>query len=114
MNASEGPIPQQQLFDATLLSATRLPIVVVLALYEEADFTFLKNELGMSDGNLGANLRKLEDEGFISCQKSFVGRKPRSLYALSAKGRTLLGQFIAMMKKVEQNMVQNRADRYQE
>ena len=87
--------------DGTLLSPTRMAIIVLLAMYEEADFTFLKNELGMSDGNLGANMRKLEDENYITSRKMFVGRKPKTSYRINAYGLEKLKNFIESMKKVE-------------
>jgi DNA-binding PadR family transcriptional regulator len=87
--------------DAILLSPARLPIITLLAMYDEADFTFLKSELSMSDGNLGANLRKLEDEGFLDCKKTFIGRKPKTIYAINSKGLSKLRDFIKSMKDVE-------------
>ena len=87
--------------DAILLSPARLPIITLLAMYEDVDFNFLKAELSMSDGNLGANLRKLEDEGFLECRKTFVGRKPKTIYAISSKGLKKLNYFIQSMKDVE-------------
>jgi DNA-binding HxlR family transcriptional regulator len=105
MSSTEESATVGELFDATLLSPARLPIIVVLALNREADFTFLKKELGMSDGNLGANLRKLEEAGLMECKKVFVSRKPRSLYCLTTQGRGMLLHFITMMKKVEQSML---------
>ena len=90
--------------DAILLSPARLPIITLLAMYDEVDFTFLKAELSMSDGNLGANLRKLEDEGFLECKKTFVGRKPKTIYAISSKGLKKLKYFIQSMKDVESHL----------
>ena len=93
--------------DAILLSPARLPIITLLAIYDEVDFTFLKNELSMSDGNLGANLRKLEDEGFLEYKKTFVGRKPKTLYTISSKGLNGLKNFIQSMKDIEHQLKSN-------
>ena len=90
--------------DAILLSPARLPIITLLAMYDEVDFNFLKAELSMSDGNLGANLRKLEDEGFLVCKKTFVGRKPKTLYTISTKGIHRLKNFILSMKSIEERI----------
>jgi DNA-binding PadR family transcriptional regulator len=87
--------------DQILLSPARLPIVAMLAMYDEVDFTFLKGELSMSDGNLGANLRKLEDEGFLKCKKTFVGRKPKTSYTISSKGLKCLKDLVKSMKNME-------------
>ncbi len=84
-----------------MMSPVRFPIIVLLAMYEEADFTFIKKELKMSDGNLGANLKKLESQKMISMKKMFVGAKPKSLYKITKEGKTQLHTFIETIKKVE-------------
>lgn len=84
-----------------MMSPVRFPIVVLLAMYEEADFTFIKKELKMSDGNLGANLKKLETQGLISSKKLFVGAKPKTLYKITAEGKSQIQSFIDTIKKVE-------------
>lgn len=95
----------ENLFDAPggnlLMSPIRFPIMVLLALYEEADFTFIKKELNMSDGNLGANLKKLEAEGFLTSKKMFVGAKPKTTYRISKTGREELQTFIDSVKKID-------------
>jgi len=54
---------------------------------EEVDFTYLRGLLEVSDGNLGAHLRKLEDAGYISVNKTFVQRKPCTYVAATPAGR---------------------------
>ena len=60
-------------------SKVRLGIMAVLMVNEEADFNFLKEQLALTDGNLASHTRALEELGYIVCNKSFVGRKPRTL-----------------------------------
>lgn len=91
-------------FDCLLLSPARLPIIVLLAMYDEADFTFLKTELKMSDGNLGANLTRLEDEGFLISKKMFIGRKPKSVYKITDKGLEKLRGFIKSMETIGKSL----------
>lgn len=86
--------------DNILMSPSRMPIVVLLAMYEEADFTFIKGELAMSDGNLGANLKKLEDEHYITSRKIFVSRKPKSIYRITPEGLRRLKGYIETMKGI--------------
>ena len=100
----EDKIIKNTVTDPTLLSPARLPIVAMLAMYDEVDFTFLRGELSMSDGNLGANLRKLEDEGFLECKKTFIGRKPKTSYTISSKGLKCLKDFINSMKNIETHL----------
>ena len=54
------------------------------------DFTTLKETLGATDGALGMHLQKLEEVGYIKCDKAFVGRKPKSTYGITAAGRRAL------------------------
>jgi DNA-binding MarR family transcriptional regulator len=53
---------------------------------EEVDFTYLRDLLEVTDGNLGAHLRKLEEAGYIVVNKTFVQRKPRTYVAATAAG----------------------------
>ena len=65
----------------------RLGICVLLARSDQLSFSRLKEVLEETDGNLGAQLRKLEDEGFVTVRKEFRNRRPVSWYALTAQGR---------------------------
>ncbi len=65
----------------------RLGICVLLARHTALSFSRLKELLEETDGSLGAQLRKLEDENFISVKKEFKNRKPVSWYTLTAEGR---------------------------
>ncbi len=66
---------------------TRLGICVLLARHTALSFSRLKELLEETDGSLGAQLRKLEDEGFISVKKEFRNRKPVSWYSLTETGQ---------------------------
>lgn len=65
----------------------RLGICVLLSRHSALSFSRLKELLGETDGSLGAQLRKLEDEGFISARKEFRDRKPVTWYTLTPAGR---------------------------
>lgn len=65
----------------------RLAICVLLSRHDALTFTRLKQALGETDGNLGANMRRLEDAGFVSVEKTFRGRRPVTWYSLTAQGR---------------------------
>jgi len=85
-------------FDPVLLSRARLGIVTVLMTRRSATFPDLKDLLGLTQGNLGVHLRKLEDAGYVSVKKEFVQRKPRTTAKLTAKGRRA---FLAHVRKLE-------------
>jgi DNA-binding HxlR family transcriptional regulator len=78
----------------------RLGIMSALAVNEMLTFNDLKSLFGVTDGNLSAHARKLEDAGFISCRKSFAGRRPRSEYRLTAAGRRALERYLEHMEAV--------------
>ena len=74
--------------------------LVTLAADEEMDFTTLRKLLDVTDGNLGAHLRKLEEAGYIAVNKTFVERKPRTYVAVSPAGRTIFDQHVAALKEI--------------
>ena len=76
--------------DPIIHQTTRLRLMAVLVHLEKGDwidFVTLKSSLGLTDGNLGAQLHKLEDVGYVKTKKSFVSRKPRTQAQATAKGR---------------------------
>jgi len=81
----------------------RLRIVSALAALEEdarVDFTYVKNLLKLSDGNLGAHLLKLEEAGYLVQEKTFVDRKPRTYLHLTVEGRVAFKQHVAALKEI--------------
>lgn len=84
--------------DRLLEHRARLTISVLLARYDRLSFSRLKELTGETDGNLGANLRKLEDEGYLTCSKEFVDRRPVSWYALTDRGRDALRSHVASLE----------------
>lgn len=68
-------------------SRVRLGIMSALAVNERLDFNSLKEYLGVTDGNLASHLKALENEGYISVEKVFVGRKPNTSYLLTEPGK---------------------------
>ncbi len=84
--------------DRLLEHRVRLAVAVLLSRYDTLSFSRLKELTGETDGNLGANLRRLEDAGYISVRKEFEKRKPVSWYALQAEGRRALTAHIRAME----------------
>lgn len=84
--------------DAVIHERVRLAIVSALAVNEKLSFNELKDLLETSDGNLSVHARKLEDAGYIVCQKSFSDRKPRTEYRLSASGKRALEKYLEHME----------------
>jgi len=71
----------------------RLALLSLLTGVEEAEFTWLRSKTGSTDGNLGAQLLKLEEAGYIAVKKKFVQRKPQTLYRMTEAGRRALTEY---------------------
>ena len=76
--------------DKLLEHRLRLALCVLLARDDSLSFTRLKQLTGETDGNLGANLRKLEDNGYLRVRKTYTQRRPVTWYSLQTKGREAL------------------------
>jgi len=76
----------------------RLGVVAYLSAVESALFSELRDKVGATDGNLSAHLRKLEDAGYVSPEKSFVNRKPQTRLSLTAAGRKAWDAWLAQME----------------
>jgi DNA-binding HxlR family transcriptional regulator len=88
-------LPQR--LDRIIHDRTRLAIVSALAASEALAFTELKALTGCTDGNLSVHARRLEDAGYVHCDKSFAGRTPRTQYRLTAAGRRALEKYLDHM-----------------
>jgi DNA-binding MarR family transcriptional regulator len=95
--ASTGPAASLEL-DRIIHERVRLAIVSALAVNDALTFNELKELLGTTDGNLSVHARKLEDAGYLSCHKGFLGRVPRTEFKLTAKGRQALERYLAHME----------------
>jgi DNA-binding MarR family transcriptional regulator len=86
--------------DALLQHRARLGAMVLLSAHNEISFTTLRDLLSESDGNLGAQLRKLEDAQYIAVKKEFQDRKPVSWYTLTPIGRRALKSHLAALEAI--------------
>jgi DNA-binding transcriptional ArsR family regulator len=84
--------------DRVIHERMRLAIVSALAVSETLTFNELKAVLETTDGNLSVHARKLEDAGYVACDKSFVGRVPRTQYRLTPAGRRALEEYLVHME----------------
>jgi DNA-binding transcriptional ArsR family regulator len=78
----------------------RLALLSLLAGVEEADFTWLRQKTGSTDGNLGAQMIKLEEAGYVSMEKRFQGRKPQTLYRITDTGRAELTAYVQALRQL--------------
>ncbi len=78
----------------------RLALLSLLSAVEEAEFTWLRAKTESTDGNLGAQLLKLEEAGYVTVEKKFVLRKPQTLYRLTQSGRQALTEYVQALKQL--------------
>ena len=87
----------------TIHQPVRLRIMAALVTLEtgnEVDFTYLRDLLDVTDGNLGAHLRKLEEAGYIAVNKTFVERKPRTYVSATDEGRRIFREHVAALETI--------------
>ena len=78
----------------------RLALLSLLSGVEEAEFAWLRAKTEATDGNLGAQLLKLEEAGYVVVEKKFVLRKPKTLYRITEAGRQALTEYVQALKQL--------------
>jgi DNA-binding HxlR family transcriptional regulator len=90
--------PHSTNLDRVIHDRTRLAIMSALAVNETLSFTELKAMTETTDGNLSVHARKLEEAGYLLCDKSFAGRTPRTDFRLTASGRRAMEKYLDHME----------------
>ncbi|QQE13519.1 transcriptional regulator [Planctomycetota bacterium] len=89
--------------DKVIHQPARLKIMAMLNVLPgdaDVDFVYVRDELKMTDGNLGSHLTKLEDAGYVRIKKVFEGKKPRTYLKLTGKGRDRFMDHVAALKNI--------------
>ena len=86
--------------DRLVYERVRLGIMSALAVREQLTFNELKELFEVSDGNLSAHARKLEEAKYLTCTKSFADRRPKSVYRLTQRGRDALNRYLDHVEAV--------------
>jgi len=86
--------------DRLIHERIRLGIVSALAVNDHLAFNDLKKLLKTTDGNLRVHARKLEEAGYVTCEKYFDGRTPKTEYRLTAPGRRALERYLDHMEAI--------------
>lgn len=89
--------------DDVIHQKVRLGVMSSLMASGEADFNFLKSALGVSDGNLSTHLTVLEEHGYITARKEFVGRKPRTTYGPTPLGHKAFSAYVEALESLVRN-----------
>lgn len=86
--------------DDVIHGRLRLGVMAYLANAEVADFNELKAVLEVTQGNLSVQLRKLEEAGYVTIEKGFLGRKPRTQIRISAAGRAAFSDYLEALGRL--------------
>jgi DNA-binding MarR family transcriptional regulator len=87
-------------FDRLIYERVRLGIMSALSVREELTFGELKELFDVSDGNLSAHARKLEDAKYVQCIKTFEDRRPKTVYRITAEGKAALHRYLDHVEAV--------------
>jgi DNA-binding MarR family transcriptional regulator len=87
-------------FDPLVHSRIRLSVLAILVSVDDAEFTYLREQVKATDGNLGAHLRRLEDGGYLHVTKHFVDRKPLSRYRITDAGREAFRRYVDSVEQL--------------
>jgi DNA-binding HxlR family transcriptional regulator len=86
--------------DTTVHGPLRLGVLTALQLDGPHNFTALKKRLDAADGSLGLQLLKLEESEYVRAKKTFVGRRPKTTYHLTMKGRSALAHYLDTLERL--------------
>jgi len=96
-----NPEPFLQL-DRVIHEKGRLAIMSLLAASPQLSFTEMRDTLSMTDGNLTAHMRTLQEAGYASVTKEFQGGRPLTTYSLTAQGRKAFATYINLLEQIVQ------------
>lgn len=89
-----------QQLDKAFENKIRLGVMSVLLANEKASFNDLKDALEVTDGNLASHLKYLEKEDYISVRKSFIERKPNTIYKITETGRSAFKKHLGALEAI--------------
>jgi DNA-binding MarR family transcriptional regulator len=95
--------------DRVIHEPARLMIMTVLYAVSEADFIYLQNECGLTQGNLSSHLARLEEERYVQVQKTFKGKYPLTICSLTSKGRKAFEDYARIMRAATHGPAKGRS-----
>lgn len=99
MSAGEPLRHPLEEIDPVIHAPARLRLMTELAVLSAADFTWLINRTGLTWGNLSSHLARLETAGYVSIEKGYQGRKPRTMVSLTEDGRAAYRRYRDAMQE---------------
>ncbi len=86
--------------DKLVHSRIRLAVMTILVQQESAPFSYLKDQTGATDGNLSSHLSKLVEAGYITEEKEFVDKKPKTTYFITKEGRKAFEEYLDRLENL--------------
>jgi DNA-binding PadR family transcriptional regulator len=93
-------MPELPELNPVVHSRLRLALLSLLSGVEQAEFIWLRTKTEATDGNLGAQLLRLEEAGYVAVEKKFVLRKPQTVYRITETGRQALTEYVRALKQL--------------
>ena len=100
-----NPEPFLQL-DRVIHEKGRLAIMSLLAASSHLSFTEMRDTLNMTDGNITAHIRTLQEAGYVSVTKAFQGGRPLTTYSLTPGGKSAFASYIDLLEQIVQQAKQ--------
>lgn len=91
--------PRERL-DEVIHQPVRFSIAAALAAADELEFGFVRDLLNVSDSTLSKQATALEEAGYVSIRKGYVGKRPRTWFALTQEGRVAFEQHVATLREI--------------
>lgn len=90
---------------------TKLRVAILSALVTgKKSFKEMKQLTGATDGNISVQVGKLEELGYVVTSKTFIGKKPCTIYALTAAGRESFAAYVEMMAGILRQAAQDEEE----
>ena len=84
--------------DPLLHSQLRLAVMSVLMNLDEADFVYIKLQTQATAGNLSVQLEKLAEAGYVTIEKGYAGKKPRTTCRVTEKGKEAFAAYVDALR----------------
>ena len=81
-------------------SRVRLGIMSILMVNEQVDFSAIKEQLQVTDGNIASHISALEKLNYINVEKKFIGKKPNTSYAATSNGKKAFNEHLNALEAI--------------
>ena len=81
-----------------LHSELRLAVMSILLSVESADFVYLREQTGATAGNLSVQIDKLQKADYITVEKGFKGKMPRTTCAITPQGVEAFEEYVTALR----------------